>query len=131
MRVEARLGFLLCWPASKSVALPNASIQAGASSDEAGVPQKPFARTVEEIFAGACLIATRYLDPFHNTATSLEETLELVGEWRKIEATNRGIAVCLGMSFWKRRQVAGFLQSGAGPLVFRRTARAALCKARS
>jgi len=103
----------------------------GVTSDEAGVPQKPFARTVEEIFAGACLIATRYLDPFHNTATSLEETLELIGEWRKIEATNRGIAVCLGMSFWKRRQVAGFLQSGAGPLVFRRTARAALCKARS
>jgi capsular polysaccharide export protein len=103
----------------------------GVTTDAADISQKPFARTIEEIFAGACLIATRYLDPFHNTATSLEGTLELVDEWRKIEAANRRIAVCLGMSFWKRRQVADFLRSSAGAPAFRRTAKAALAKARS
>ena len=102
----------------------------GVTTDAADIPHKPFARTTDEIFAGACLIATRYLDPFRKTAASLEDTLDLVDEWRKIEAANRGIAVCLGMSFWKRRQVADFLRSSAGPPAFRRTAKAALAKAR-
>jgi len=101
----------------------------GLTTDEAAVPQKPFRRTIDEIFAGACLTATRYLDPFHKTAASLEEILEILGEWRNIEAANRRIAVCLGMSFWKRRQIADFLRSGAGPPAFRRTTRAALAKA--
>jgi capsular polysaccharide export protein len=102
----------------------------GVTTDAADIPHKPFARTIEEIFAGACLMATRYLDPFRKTAASLEDTLDLVDAWRKIEAANRGIAVCLGMSFWKRRQVADFLRSSAGPPAFRRTAKAALAKAR-
>jgi capsular polysaccharide export protein len=102
----------------------------GVTTEEAEVPPKPFRRTIDEIFAGACLIATRYLDPFHKSAASLEEILEIVGEWQKIETENRRIAVCLGMSFWKRRQVADFLRSSAGPPAFRRTTKAALAKAR-
>jgi capsular polysaccharide export protein len=98
----------------------------GVTADEPGVPQKPFRRTVDEVFAGACLLATRYLDPYHVKAASFEDTLKLVGEWRTIEAANRRIAACVGMSFWKRRQVADFLRSSSGAPVFRRTIRAAL-----
>src|SRR5439155_9555053 len=54
-----------------------------------------------------------------------------LGEWRKIEAANRRIAVCVGMSFWKRRQIGDFLRSSNGTPAFRRTARAALAKARA
>jgi capsular polysaccharide export protein len=102
----------------------------GITSDEPGVRQKPFRRTIDEILAGACLIATRYLDPYHQTATSFEQILAIVGEWRKIEADNRRITVCLGMSLWKRRQIADFLRSHAGKPAFRRTARAAFARAR-
>jgi capsular polysaccharide export protein len=103
----------------------------GITDDDAAVPQKPFCRSVDEIFAGACLVATRYLDPYRKKAASFEEVAEIIGEWRKIEAANRRIAVCLGMSFWKRRQVADFLRSSAGPPAFRRTARAAIARARA
>ena len=103
----------------------------GITTDAAEVPQKPFRRTVDEIFAGACIIATRYLDPYRVKAASLEDTLELIGDWRNIEAVNRRVAACLGMSFWKRRQVAAFLRSSHGAPSFPRTTRAALAKARA
>ncbi len=102
----------------------------GITTDEPGVPQKPRRRTIDEVFAGACLLASRYLDPYLREAASFEDILQILGEWQKIEAVNRDVAVCLGMSFWKRRQVRHFLRSSAGTPVFRRTKNAALAAAR-
>ncbi len=102
----------------------------GITTDEPGVSRKPLRRTVDEVFAGACLLATRYLDPYRPKAASFEDILEILGEWQKIEAVNRDVAVCLGMSFWKRRQVRDFLRSSAGTPAFRRTKNAALAAAR-
>ena len=45
----------------------------GATDDRAGVPQHPFRRNVDEIFAGTCLRATRYRDPFRNIAAIFDE----------------------------------------------------------
>jgi capsular polysaccharide export protein len=98
----------------------------GITTDEPGVSRKPFQRTIDEVFAGACLLATRYLDPYRGKAASFEDILEILGEWQKIEAVNRNVAVCLGMSFWKRRQVRDFLRSSVGTPAFRRTKNAAL-----
>ncbi len=81
-------------------------------------------------FAASALAATRYLDPFRRIPATFEEMLALVLEWRRIEAANRGIAVCVGMSFWKRRRVADFLRSGAGRPRFRRTVSGATAAAR-
>jgi len=103
----------------------------GVTTDEATLCQKPFRRTVDEIFAGTCLLATRYLDPYRIKAASFEDTLEIVDTWRNVEAANRRIAVCIGMSFWKRRQVADFLRSNSGTPAFRRTTRAALARVRA
>jgi capsular polysaccharide export protein len=102
----------------------------GFTEDDAAVPQKPFRRSVDEVFAGGCLVATRYLDPFRNTAASFEDTLALLTEWRRIDEANRHLAVCVGMSFWKRRRVAEFVGSSAGMPVFRRGTRAAIAAAR-
>ena len=102
----------------------------GITTDEPGVSRKPLHRTVDEIFAGACLLATRFLDPYCREAASFEDILEIVGEWQKIEAVNRDITVCLGMSFWKRRQVRDFLRSSGGTPAFRRSKNAALAAAR-
>jgi capsular polysaccharide export protein len=98
----------------------------GITTDEPGLRQRPLRRTLDEVFAGACLLATRYLDPYRQTAAAFEDILEILGEWRKIDAVNRRIAACLGMSFWKRRQVRDFLRSSSGTPAFRRTTRAAL-----
>ena len=101
----------------------------GVTTDEPGVRRKPFLRTVDELFAATCLVATRCLDPYRTKPASFEEVVEIFDEWRKIEAANRRITACLGMSFWKRRQVAHFLRSGGGPPAFRRTSRAAIAMA--
>jgi capsular polysaccharide export protein len=98
----------------------------GITTDEPDVPQKPLRRTVDEVFAGASLLATRYLDPYRQEPASFEQILEILGEWQKVEAVNRAVAVCMGMSFWKRRQVKDFLRSSDGTPVFRRTTKAAL-----
>jgi capsular polysaccharide export protein len=102
----------------------------GLTDDAPAVPRRPFARTVDEIFAGACLLATRYTDPFRNIPTPFEELLPIVAEWRRIERVNRGIGVCVGMSFWKRRRVADFLRSSTGVPEFRRDAASAVAAAR-
>jgi capsular polysaccharide export protein len=98
----------------------------GVTEDEAAVPQSGFGRTVDEIFAGACLVATRYLDPFRYKPASFEDTLALLADWRRTDEANRHIAVCVGMSFWKRRRVAEFLASSAGAPVFRRNTQSAV-----
>jgi capsular polysaccharide export protein len=94
------------------------------------LPRQGFCRTLDEVFAGSCLIATRYRDPFGNRPASFEDTLALLAEWRRIELANRRVAVCVGMSFWKRRRVADFLRSTAGTPAFRRTAAGAVATAR-
>src|SRR5256885_5552235 len=48
----------------------------GVTTDEPGVPQKPLRRTIDEVFAGACLLATRYLDPYRREPASFEDILE-------------------------------------------------------
>jgi capsular polysaccharide export protein len=101
----------------------------GATEDRTGVPQRPFRRNADEIFAGACLLATRYRDPFRNIRTSFEEALAILADWRQVDEANRRIAVCVGMSFWKRRRIADFVRSSAGDPVFRRTASGALAAA--
>ncbi len=101
----------------------------GITTDHETVPQKPFRRTVDEIFAGACLLATRCLDPFTKTAATFEDTVAMLTDWRRIEETNRGVAACVGMSFWKRRRIADFFNSAAGPPAFCRTTGAALALA--
>jgi capsular polysaccharide export protein len=102
----------------------------GVTDDARWVPRRPFARTVDELFAGACLVATRYIDPFRGAPASFEDTLALVAQWRRLERANREIAVCVGMSFWKRRRIAEFLRSGNGAPVFHRTAAAAIAAAK-
>src|SRR5207247_2031862 len=62
---------------------------------------------------------------------SFAEAAAILGEWRRLNDANRDIAVCVGMSFWKRRRIADFVRSSAGVPVFRRTAAAAIAAARS
>ncbi|MBV8492092.1 MAG: hypothetical protein JO162_01280 [Alphaproteobacteria bacterium] len=102
----------------------------GITRDAGGIPRHRFSRGLDEIFAAYALIATRYRDPFRNTPASFEDTLELLNEWRRIELANREIAVCVGMSFWKRRRIAEFLRSTAGVPAFRGSAAGAVAAAR-
>ncbi|HTT80157.1 MAG TPA: beta-3-deoxy-D-manno-oct-2-ulosonic acid transferase [Stellaceae bacterium] len=101
----------------------------GVTDDACTVPRRPFRRSVDEIFAGACLIATRCRDPFRDAPAHFEAVLDILADWRRLEEANRGIAACVGMSLWKRRRVAGFVRSSAGVPRFCRSAAAALADA--
>jgi capsular polysaccharide export protein len=101
----------------------------GVTEDAAAVPQHGFRRSPDEIFAGIALVATRCRDPFRNAATSFEEALAILADWRRIETANRRIAVCVGMSFWKQRRVADFVRSAANAPAYKRTVEAALTAA--
>jgi capsular polysaccharide export protein len=102
----------------------------GATIDGPAVARRALSRSVDEIFAGACLLATRCIDPFRGTPCSFEDALAIVADWRRLDRINRTIAVCVGMSFWKRRRVAEFLRSGAGVPLFRRSVAGAVAVAR-
>ena len=73
--------------------------------------------------------AARCADPVRARPITLEEAIPLLGAWRAEEAANRRIAVCLGMSFWKRRRMAAALASAHGPPAFLRGSRAAVAEA--
>ncbi len=101
----------------------------GATADAPDVAQKPFPRNINDIFAGACLLATRCLDPYRGVSAPFEQVAAILVDWRLVESANRGVAVCLGMSWWKRRWVAEFFRSAAGAPQFRRRPHAALAAA--
>jgi capsular polysaccharide export protein len=103
----------------------------GLTIDDGAVRQRPFRRSLDEIFAGVCLVATRCLDPYRKRPVPFEEVTSILADWRRVETANRRIAVCVGMSFWKRRHIAEFLRSGEGPPAFRRSAESAVRAARA
>lgn len=77
----------------------------------------------------ALAAAARCADPVRACPIALEEAIPLLGAWQAAEAANRRIAVCLGMSFWKRRRMAAALASAAGPPAFARRTGAAIAEA--
>ncbi|GGJ29275.1 hypothetical protein GCM10011320_40680 [Neoroseomonas lacus] len=77
----------------------------------------------------ALAAAARCADPVRARPIPIEEAIALLGAWRAQESANRRIAVCVGMSFWKRRRMASALASAAGPPAFARTTRAAIAEA--
>ncbi len=78
------------------------------------------------------LSATRYDDPFSGAPMAAVDAIALLADWRRVILANRGIAVCVGMSLWKRRRIGELFatadERGAPP--FRRHAGAALRAAR-
>src|SRR5436309_7524672 len=52
----------------------------GATDDALQFPARPFQRTIDEIFAGCCLIATRCRDPFHDTPASFEDVAAMLAD---------------------------------------------------
>jgi capsular polysaccharide export protein len=78
----------------------------------------------------ALAAAARCVDPARARPILIDEAITMLGEWRRQEVANRRIAVCVGMSFWKRRRIGAALSSSAGRPAFARTARAAIGEAR-
>jgi capsular polysaccharide export protein len=96
------------------------------TEDDPAVPQRAGRRSLEEVFAAACLTATTYFDPYSKAASSFEVTCGTLADWRRINEVNRRIAVCMGMSFWKQRRMGEVLRSSDGAPEFHKTAISAI-----
>lgn len=71
--------------------------------------------SLEEIFAAAYLLYSRYLDPWDRRPIEFEEAAEALAFLRDIYMENRKPAVLVGFTRWKRKTVAAFLQGGEAP----------------
>jgi capsular polysaccharide export protein len=90
-----------------------------------GVEQLAQGLTRAQFFA-ARLLATRYTSPYGGEDCSFEEALATVADMARAARAAQGIAVCLGMSFWKRRRIAEMLSAGGRAPRFAKTAREAI-----
>jgi len=86
----------------------------GLTMDDPSIPPRAFQRSIEEILAATCILATRYRDPFTGESSGFEASCALLADWRRADRANRGIAVCLGMSIWKQGRIRDLLRSQAG-----------------
>jgi capsular polysaccharide export protein len=98
---------------------------------DAGIEPRRTLRKLEELFAAHCLLATRYHDP-HGTggAATFEAVCDFLSHWRRRDEANRRIKACVGMSHWKRKRMAEFLDSSSGPPRFLQRASEAVKLAR-
>jgi capsular polysaccharide export protein len=68
----------------------------------------------------------RYRDPFNGEGADIEETIALLGDWRRMLDSNRRIVAACGFSWWKRREIARFLWTPQHPMRFFRSEARAL-----
>ncbi|WDF72664.1 capsular polysaccharide export protein, LipB/KpsS family [Novosphingobium sp. KACC 22771] len=62
------------------------------------------------------LTSAQYRDPFTGAPATLDATIDLLAEWRRIIEANRGIVAACGMAWWKRAEIRRFLWSGGDDL---------------
>lgn len=105
---------------------PSFEAEWGPMHDDRCLPGKPFGKRAVERFAADALLGTEYTNPYTGERSTLEEACGLLAEWKRQNEINRSIAVCVGMSFWKRRRIVQFLRSTDGRPAFARDVPAAI-----
>ena len=103
----------------------------GATRDETTAARRTRACSVEEIFAAAYLVMSRYVDPLTGAATSAEATIERLVEWRERSDRQAGFTACLGYAPWKHGSARTLLYSPRGETAFFSRAPAAIRAARA
>ena len=90
----------------------------GPTRDEIRCERRTARRTVPEIFAAACLLYSRYVDPVSGEPTTLEATIERLVDWCAVADTNAGHFAATGFTPWKRAAVRNALASPRGSVSF-------------
>lgn len=98
----------------------------GLTCDRQTCARRTAVRSLEEVFAAAYLLYSRYVHPVTGRRCSAMEIIRLLAEQRRRNEQNRGYHACLGFRLWKREQARAFLASTAGRLEFFRKEKAAV-----
>jgi len=87
----------------------------GATQDRLRCPRRTRQRTVQELFAAACLHYTRYLNPYTHARGTLFDVFEWLGQQRHMAARAGGKTIAIGYRRWKAANVAPFLSAAQPP----------------
>lgn len=101
----------------------------GLTKDEVSIDRRNIQRDLNQVFAAAYLLYARYVDPFTGKGTSFEQTLDTLSVWRRTAELGR--SACVGMSRWKRRNVARALSLEGRDVTFHDTAKTAVPAAKA
>lgn len=98
----------------------------GLTLDRQSCARRTAVRSLEEVFAAAYLLYSRYVHPVTGRRCSIMEIIRLLAEQRRRNEQNRGYHACLGFRLWKHEQARAFLASTGGRLEFFRKEKAAV-----
>ncbi|WP_300808575.1 capsular polysaccharide biosynthesis protein [uncultured Desulfovibrio sp.] len=90
----------------------------GLTQDRQTCARRMAVRSLEEVFAAAYLLYSRYVHPVTGRRCSIMEIIRLLTEQRRRNEQNRGYHACLGFRLWKHEQARAFLASTGGSLEF-------------
>jgi capsular polysaccharide export protein len=98
----------------------------GATRDEVAHERRTRRRSIEELFAAAYILRSRYVDPLRGEPTSLEDTIERLVMFRDRADRHAGYTACLGYAPWKHGSARTLLYSPRGETGFHSRAPAAI-----
>lgn len=93
----------------------------GTTLDEMRCERRTAKRSVEEIFAAAYLLYSRYVDPISGQPSTLEATIERLRDWRRIADRNAGHFAAIGFTPWKRAAVRNMFAGPRNSIRFHRS----------
>ena len=103
----------------------------GATRDALGHARRTRRRSVEEIFAAAYLVMTRYVDPLTGGPATAEDAIERLLAFRDRADRHAGFTACLGYAPWKHGSARTLLYSPRGETGFFSRAPAAIRAAKA
>lgn len=101
----------------------------GLTRDRQACPRRTARRSLEEVFAAAYILYSRYVHPVTGKACRIMDIIRLLAVQRECNNRNRGYHACLGFRLWKHEQARAFLASTRGEVAFFRNARRAVAAA--
>jgi capsular polysaccharide export protein len=102
----------------------------GLTIDDLACSRRVARPNLVELFAAAYMSYARYIDPFTNELTDIENTIDTLTLWKQHNDRNAGATVAVGFSSWKRKQVSRFLRSTRGKVYFIRNPHRAIAVAK-
>ncbi len=94
----------------------------GLTDDRGPVRRRGHTRTLEQVFAAAYLLYTRYIDPESGRLGSIESVIDHLSLQRREFARNQGRMFCFGFRVWKHSYVRAYLRCPGNQVVFPRDA---------
>lgn len=90
----------------------------GLTHDRQHCPRRTAVRSLEEVFAAAYILYSRYVHPVTGRRCGIMDIIRLLAEQRRRNELNRGFHACLGFRLWKHEQARAFLASTGGTQAF-------------